>query len=50
MVSAESAIAGAAQRETGEEDRADDKDHAGDDRHPGSGLIDPRGPVFVRRR
>lgn len=50
MLPAMSAAIVAAQCEAGKENGADDEHHPGDDRHPGSGLIDPRGPVFVRRR
>jgi hypothetical protein len=50
MMSAESAAAVTAQRETGEKDRANDEHHAGDDRHPGSSPIDAGRPVFVRLR
>jgi hypothetical protein len=49
MVSTESAIAVAAQCEAGEEDGANDEDNAGDDRHPGSGLIDPVGTMLARQ-
>jgi hypothetical protein len=48
MVAAVSAAA-MAQHETGEEDGANDEDNAGDDRHPGSGLIDPVGTMLARR-
>ena len=44
------AAAVAAQRETGEEDGANDEHDAGDDRHPGSGLVDPGGPVLMWTR
>jgi len=44
-----SAAAVSAQSEAGEEDGADDEYHAGDDRHPGSGLVDAGRSGFVRR-
>jgi len=37
-----------AECEAGEEDGADDEYHAGDDRHPGSGLINAGRPGCVR--
>lgn len=36
-----------AERETGEEHRADDEDGAGDDGHPGGCLIKPIRPAVV---
>jgi hypothetical protein len=49
IVPAGPAAAMTAQRETGEEDGANDEHHAGDNRHPGSSLVDPAGTVFARR-
>ena len=50
MMSAEPAATVPAQRETGEEDGANDEHHACDDRHPGGSPIDAGRPVFVRLR
>ena len=50
VMAAGAAVTVSAQCKTGEEDGADDEHHTGDDRHPGSGLVDPIGSMSARRR
>ena len=48
MMPTVSAATVSAQHKTGEENGANDEDHACDDRHPGGGLVNPVGPTLVR--